>query len=142
MIYHDFMSARKKLAQGVILISRGVTHVTKGKIEYIEKEQYILYADKYGEARDYTRDLDWCNDILGKLGMKEKKYQHEYIFLEAYNLAGKMKPSTKIEDLNLGSLVPVRCFYRLSISKSEYSKAGVSPKYTIKRVGVMENVSM
>lgn len=141
MIYYDFNTARKNLAQGVILISKGTTQAKEDRIEYAEKEQYILYADKYAEARDYTRDLNWCRDIMTQLNLEDKKYNNEYIFLEAYNLMGKMKANTKIEDLNLGSLVPVRCFYRLSLNQYRKIKSN-HPKFVIKRLGVMNYANM
>lgn len=142
MIMLDFDTARKNKAQGVILVSRGSVKVTKGKITYMEKEQYIYYASTCTEARNTTRDLDWCNEIAETLKMKEEAYAHEYICLEAYSLKEKMKATTKREDINLGTLVPVRCFFRLNVTSKEYAKAGDKPKYEIKRIGVMEHVNM
>ena len=142
MIMLDFDTARKNKAQGVILVSRGSVKVTKGKITYTEKEQYIFYASTYTEARNTTRDLDWCNEIAERLKMKEVKYSQEYICMEAYSLKEKMKATTKREDINLGTLVPVRCFYRLNVTSKEYTKAGDKPKYEIKRLGVMEYANM
>ena len=78
---------------------------------------------------------------MTQLNLEDKKYNNEYIFLEAYNLMWKMKANTKIEDLNLGSLVPVRCFYRLSLNQYRKIKSN-HPKFFIKRLGVMNYANM